>query len=85
LFLFICLFSFLALVCFVSYFRFDTWKIQKYIVLFVVSFCSCCKNSKSQKYLLFFFSFVKFAAEFSLPWLYWSLVITLYYSSHTSE
>jgi hypothetical protein len=34
---------------------------------------------------LLFFGFVKFVAEFSLPWLHWSLVITLYYSSHTSE
>jgi hypothetical protein len=35
--------------------------------------------------LLFFSGFVKFVAEFSLPWLYWSLVIISYYSSHTSE
>jgi hypothetical protein len=42
-------------------------------------------NSKTQKYLLFFSGFVKFATEFSLPWLHWSLVITSYYSSHTSE
>jgi hypothetical protein len=35
--------------------------------------------------LLFFFGFINFVAEFSLPWLQWSLVFTLYYSSHTSE
>jgi hypothetical protein len=49
------------------------------------SFCSCFKNRKPQKYLLLFFGFVKFIAEFSLPLLLWSLVFTLYYSSHTSE
>jgi hypothetical protein len=43
------------------------------------------QNSKTQKYLLFFSGFVKFVAEFSLPWLHWSLVITSYYSSHASE
>jgi hypothetical protein len=35
--------------------------------------------------LLFFFRFVKFIAEFSFPWLHWSLVFTSYYLSHTSE
>jgi hypothetical protein len=40
---------------------------------------------KPQKYLLFFFGFVKFVAEFSCPLLHWSLVFALYYSSHTSE
>jgi hypothetical protein len=49
------------------------------------SFCFCFKNRKPQKYLLIFFGFVKFVAEFSLPLLPWSLVFTLYYSSHTSE
>jgi hypothetical protein len=53
--------------------------------LFAFSFCFCFKNWKLQKYLLFFFGFVKFVAEFSLPLLHWSLVFTLYYSSHTSE
>jgi hypothetical protein len=55
-------------------------------------FCFVCyfllllfQKSKTQKYLLFFFDFVKFVAEFSLPLLHWSLVFTLYYSSHTSE
>jgi hypothetical protein len=43
------------------------------------------QNLKTQKYLLFFSSFVKFVAEFSLPWLHWSLVITSYYSIYTSE
>jgi hypothetical protein len=42
-------------------------------------------KSKTQKYLLFFFGFVKFVAEFSLPLLHWSLVFTSYYSSHTCE
>jgi hypothetical protein len=37
LFLFVCLFSFLVLVCFTSYFWFDIWKIQKYFALFAVS------------------------------------------------
>jgi hypothetical protein len=55
-------------------------------------FCFVCyflpflfQKSKTQKYLLFFFGFVKFVVEFSLPWLHWSLVFTSYYSSHTSE
>jgi hypothetical protein len=52
-------------------------------LLFPSAFVS--KNQKPQKYLLFFFGFVKFVAEFSLPLLHWSLVFTLYYSSHTSE
>jgi hypothetical protein len=43
------------------------------------------QKSKTQKYLLFFFGFVKFVAWFSLSLLHWSLVFTLYYSSHTSE
>jgi hypothetical protein len=34
---------------------------------------------------LFFLGFVKFVAEFSPPLLHWSLVFTLYYSSHISE
>jgi hypothetical protein len=71
--------------CFTCYFRFAIWKIQKYFALFAISFCSCFKNRKPQKYLLFFFGFVKFVAEFSLPLLHWSSVFTLYYSSHTSE
>jgi hypothetical protein len=53
--------------------------------LFAISFCFCFKNKKLQKYLLFFFGFVKFVAEFRPPLLHWSLVFTLYYSSHTSE
>jgi hypothetical protein len=53
--------------------------------LFAISFCFCFKNRKPQKYLLLFFGFVKFVAEFSLPLLHWNLVFTLYYSSHTSE
>jgi hypothetical protein len=85
LFLFVWFFSFLPLVCFTCYFRFAIWKIQKYFALFAISFCFCFKNRKPQKYLLFFFGFVKFVAEFSLPLLHWSLVFTLYYSSHTSE
>jgi hypothetical protein len=60
-------------------------KIQKYFALFAISFCFCFKNRKPQKYLLFFFGFVKFVAEFSLSLLHWSLVFTTYYSSHTSE
>jgi hypothetical protein len=55
-------------------------------------FCFACyflsflfQKSKNQKYLLFFFGFVKFVAEFSLLLLHWSLVFTSYYSSHTSE
>jgi hypothetical protein len=43
------------------------------------------QNSKTQKYLLFFFGFVKIVAEFSLSWLHWSLEFTSYYSSHISE
>jgi hypothetical protein len=85
LFLFVYLFSLLPLVCFTCYFRFAIWKIQKYFALFAISFCFCFKNRKPQKYLLFFFGFVKFVAEFSLPLLHWSLVFTLYYSSHISE
>jgi hypothetical protein len=53
--------------------------------LFAISFCFCFKNRKPQKYLFFFFGFVKFVAEFSLSLPHWSLVFTLYYSSHTSE
>jgi hypothetical protein len=78
-------FVLLSLVCFTCYFWFATWKTQKYFVLFATSFRSCFKNRKPQKYLLLFFGFVKFVAEFSLPLLHWSLVFTLYYSSHTSE
>jgi hypothetical protein len=85
MFLFVCLFSLLPLVCFSCYFRFAIWKIQKYFALSAISFCFCFKNRKLQKYLLFFFGFVKFVTEFSLPLLHWSLVFTLYYSSHTSE
>ena len=49
-------------------------------------FCSVTLKSKTQKYLLFFFGFVKFGAGFSgLSILYWSVVIILYYSSHTSD
>jgi hypothetical protein len=55
-------------------------------------FCFVCyfflplfQKSKTPKILLFFFGFVKFVAEFSSPLLHWSLVFTLYYSSHTSE
>jgi hypothetical protein len=43
LFLFVCLFSFVVLVCFVFYFRVDIRKIQKDFALFAVSFCSCFK------------------------------------------
>jgi hypothetical protein len=46
LFLFVCLFKFLALVCFTCYFRFEVWKIQKYFALFAVSLCSCFKSQK---------------------------------------
>jgi hypothetical protein len=60
-------------------------KSKNTFALFAFSFCFCFKNQKPQKYLLFFFGFVKFVAEFSLPLLYWSLVFTLYYSRHTSE
>jgi hypothetical protein len=45
-FLFVCLFSFLALVCFVSYFWFGIWKIQKDFALFAISFCSYFKIRK---------------------------------------
>jgi len=54
-------------------------------------FCFVCylplflpfRKSKTQKYFVFFFGFVKFVAEFSGPrLLHWSLVITLYHSSH---
>jgi hypothetical protein len=48
LFLFVWLFSFLVLVCFVSYFRFGIWKIQKDFALLAVSFCSCFKIRKSK-------------------------------------
>jgi hypothetical protein len=60
-------------------------KSKNVFALFVISFRSCFKNRKPQKYLLLFFGFVKFVAEFSLTLLHWSLVFTLYYSSHTSE
>ena len=63
LFLSIWFFSFLPLVCFICYFQFATWKIQKYFALFAISFWFCFKNRKPQKYLLFFFGFVKFVAE----------------------
>jgi hypothetical protein len=46
LFLFVCLFSSLSLVCFVSYFRFGIWKIQKDFALFAVYFYSCFKIRK---------------------------------------
>jgi hypothetical protein len=46
LFLFLCLFSFLRLVCFTCYFWFGIWKIQKYFTLFAISFRSCFKNRK---------------------------------------
>src|SRR4051794_41178529 len=50
-----------------------------YFLCFVLAF----QKSKTQKYFVFFFGFVKFVAEFSGPWLlHWSLVIILYYSSH---
>jgi hypothetical protein len=60
-------------------------KSKNIFALFALSFCFCFKNQKPQKYLLLFFGFVKFVAEFSLPLLHWNLVFTLYYSSHTSE
>jgi hypothetical protein len=46
LFLFVCFFSFLVLVCFTFYFRFGIRKIQKDFTLFVVSFCPCLKIQK---------------------------------------
>jgi hypothetical protein len=49
LFLFVCLFSSLVLVCFVSYFQFGIWKIQKDFALFAISFCSCFKIRKPKK------------------------------------
>src|SRR4051812_12005872 len=50
-----------------------------YFLCFVLAF----QKSKTQKYFVFFFGFVKFVAEISGPWvLHWSLVIILYYSSH---
>jgi hypothetical protein len=58
-------------------------KIILLCLLFPSAFVSKIENP--QKYLLFFFGFVKFVIEFSLPLLHWSLVFTLYYSSHTSE
>jgi hypothetical protein len=67
LFLFVCLFSSLALVCFVSHFL--VWYLKN-----PKRFCFVCcfllflfQISKTQKYLLFFFGFVKFVVEFSLP------------------
>jgi hypothetical protein len=60
-------------------------KNPKIFCLVAIFFRSCFKNRKPQKYLLFFFGFIKFVAEFSLPLLHWSLVFTLYYSSHTSK
>jgi hypothetical protein len=85
-----CFFLFVFLVCYLWFallaiFGLLLEKNQKYFALFDISFCFCFKNQKPQKYLLFFFGFVKFIAEFSLPLLHWSLVFTLYYSSHTSE
>jgi hypothetical protein len=41
LFLFVCLFSFLVLVCFTFYLWFGIGKIQKDFALFAVSFCAC--------------------------------------------
>jgi FtsH-binding integral membrane protein len=48
LFLFVCLFSFLSLVCFVLYFRFDVWKIQNILLclLFSSILVSKIKNPK---------------------------------------
>jgi hypothetical protein len=54
LFLFVCLFSFLVLVCFVSYFQFDIQKIQKDFALFTVSFCSCFKIRKPKNIAVLF-------------------------------
>jgi hypothetical protein len=67
LFLFVCPFSSLDFVCVVSHFWFGIQKIQKYFALFACFLLFLFQNSKTQKYLLFFFSFVKFVAEFSLP------------------
>ena len=50
-------------------------KTQKDFDLFA-TFVGSCFKSKTQKYLLFFFGVVKFAAEFnSLLWFYWSWII----------
>jgi hypothetical protein len=56
LFLFVCLFSFLALICFTCYFQFDIWKVQKYFALFAIPLCSCFKieNPKIFVVLLWF-------------------------------
>jgi hypothetical protein len=58
---------------------------SKNILLCLLFHSAFVSKSKTPKYLLFFFGFVKSVAEFSLPLLHWSLVFTLYYSSHTSE
>jgi hypothetical protein len=54
LFLFVCLFSFLVLVCFIFYFRFGIQKIQKDFTLFAVSSCSCFKIRKPKNICVLF-------------------------------
>jgi hypothetical protein len=85
-----CFSLFGSLVCYLWFALLDVFsllfeKSKNIFALVALSFCFCFKNQKPQKYLLFFFGFVKFVAEFSLSLLHWSLVFTLYYSSHTSE
>jgi hypothetical protein len=69
------------------YLLFLVWYLKNpKIFCFVRYFLSLLfQKLKTQKYLLFFFGFVKFVAEFSLSLLHWSLVFTSYYSNHTSE
>jgi hypothetical protein len=60
-------------------------KSKNILLCLLFPFILISKIENPKKYLLFFFGFVKFVVEFSLPLLHWSLVFTLYYSIHTSE
>jgi hypothetical protein len=67
LFLFVCLFSSLALVCFGFYFWFDISKVQKDFALFAVSFCSCFKIKKNPKIFVVLFLFCKVCCRVQSP------------------
>jgi hypothetical protein len=66
LFLFVCLFSFLVLVCFVLYFRFEVWKIQKYFALFAISFVLVLKI-KNPKIFVVLLRFCKVCCRVQSP------------------
>jgi hypothetical protein len=54
LFLFVCFFIFLVLVCFTFYFRFGIQKIQKDFALFAISFCSFLKFENPKIFVILF-------------------------------